>query len=294
MNKATYTGWPSGNFPLSTEGLDFIQTQILLSAMLACMAGSNCILSGCTVSGTTVAAGYMVLNGEVLPFSGGTLQSSIRVKETNSDITAGSITYTGAYKTRMAEFGSNVGGADTYAWADIKRTPTLASLDADKATKTALEEVRTLVMPTGAIIMWSGALTEIPAGFALCDGTNGTPNLSGRFVVGYDAASNSVPANATDTTENYGKIGNKGGRTSVSLLTSELPEHYHLNGVADDVQGGFVYGGVTTDMPGNATLSINNEGTQRTYQGKTSSVGSAQAHENRPPYYVLAYIIKTA
>lgn len=293
MNKATYTGWPSGNFPLSTEGLDFIQNQILLSAILANMAGGNCILSGCAVSGTTVAAGYMVLNGEVLPFAGGTLQASVRVRETASDITAGSITYTGAYKTRVAEFGSNIAEVDTYAWADIKKTPTLTSLDTEKATKAALEEVRALVMPVGAIILWSGALTAIPAGFALCDGTNGTPNLSGRFVVGYDSASNSVPANATDTTENYGKIGNKGGRTSVSLLTSELPEHYHLNGVADDVQGGFVYGGVTTDMPGSATLSINNEGTSRIYQGKTSSVGGAQAHENRPPYYVLAYIIKT-
>jgi hypothetical protein len=54
-------------------------------------------------------------------------------------------------------------------------------------------------VPKGAILMWSGAPEAIPAGWTLCDGTNGTPNLSGRFIVGYDEGN-------TD----YNKPGNTG------------------------------------------------------------------------------------
>jgi hypothetical protein len=40
------------------------------------------------------------------------------------------------------------------------------------------------VVPTGIIVLWSGATTSVPKGWALCDGTNGTPNLRDKFVVG--------------------------------------------------------------------------------------------------------------
>lgn len=39
-------------------------------------------------------------------------------------------------------------------------------------------------IPQGAIILWSGLDTNIPSGYALCDGTNGTPNLADNFVMG--------------------------------------------------------------------------------------------------------------
>lgn len=291
MNKATYTGWSLNNFPLSTGGLDFIQTQILLAGMLAKMAGGNYILSGCTVSGTTVAAGYMILNGEVLPFAGGTLQSTVCVKEVSSDITAGSVTYSGAYKTRTVQFGSNVSNSETYNWADIGALPTLASLDTAKATKTALEEVRDLVMPVGAIILWSGAIADIPSGFALCDGSTVnsvvTPNLSGRFVVGYDDDSAGTPANSTDLTENFGKIGNTGGKNNVTLTTSQMPSHQHDSAWGDkNVTGPFGNVPNVTNSYGSASSDFDNN---RYY---TSASGGGAAHENRPAYYVLAYIMK--
>lgn len=40
------------------------------------------------------------------------------------------------------------------------------------------------MVPIGGIIQWSGAIVDIPAGFQLCDGTNGTPDLRDKFVVG--------------------------------------------------------------------------------------------------------------
>lgn len=39
-------------------------------------------------------------------------------------------------------------------------------------------------IPSGVVVMWSGASTAIPDGFVLCDGNNGTPNLTGKFIVG--------------------------------------------------------------------------------------------------------------
>ncbi|MTK53305.1 hypothetical protein [Paludibacter sp.] len=285
MNRAQYTGWPSSNFPVSTFGLDFIQTQIMTAAAFANSAGGNYILSGCSVTGTTAASGLMVLNGEVITFTGGTIQTTIRVKETASDITAKDVTYTGAYKTRIAEFGSNVGGADTYNWADIVVFPTAAYLAANKADKTDVEALRNLIMPKGFIGMWSGAISDIPTGFALCDGSTVsgvvTPNLSGRFIVGYDAASANIPANATDTTENYGKVGNTGGKGSVTLTINEMPSHDHT---ADNVCG-----------QGDGSYSAD-RGSSRWSEDratiKTNKTGGDQAHENRPPYYVLAFIMK--
>ena len=42
----------------------------------------------------------------------------------------------------------------------------------------ALDEVRRFLMPSRGIIMWSGTAADIPTGWALCDGTGGTPDLT--------------------------------------------------------------------------------------------------------------------
>jgi hypothetical protein len=71
-------------------------------------------------------------------------------------------------------------------------------------------------VPTGGIIMWSGAATAIPTGYALCNGNNGTPNLLDSFVVG---AGNSYAVNA------------KGGFASSGVMTStgtNAPFYYAL------------------------------------------------------------------
>lgn len=68
------------------------------------------------------------------------------------------------------------------------------------------------LVPTGAILMWSGAVVDIPAGWSLCDGTNGTPDLRGMFIVG---AGGAYAVAAT------------GGAESVTLATSQIPAHNH-------------------------------------------------------------------
>lgn len=65
----------------------------------------------------------------------------------------------------------------------------------------ALDEVRRFLMPSRGIIMWSGTAADIPAGWALCDGTGGTPDLTDRFILGagktYQPGANGGAATAT-------------------------------------------------------------------------------------------------
>ena len=88
-------------------------------------------------------------------------------------------------------------------------------------------------MPPGVIVMWSGALNAIPDGWLICDGTNGTPDLQGRFVVGRDPTVGSP----------YTSVGNIGGAATVSLMQGNIPAHTHslatVNVVMD--QGGGHY-----------------------------------------------------
>jgi len=70
-------------------------------------------------------------------------------------------------------------------------------------------------VPSGGIIMWSGSIGSIPTGYYICDGTNGTPDLRDRFVVG---AGNTYA------------VGNTGGFTSsvTSNVGTNLPLYYAL------------------------------------------------------------------
>lgn len=71
-------------------------------------------------------------------------------------------------------------------------------------------------IPGGIIVMWSGTIDGIPGGWALCDGTNGTPDLSGRFIVSYDAGN-----------PDYNSIGNAAGADTYTLTQAQLPSHNH-------------------------------------------------------------------
>ena len=120
---------------------------------------------------------------------------------------------------------------------------------------------------SGMIILWSGAANAIPTGFVLCDGNNSTPNLSGRFVVGYDASNGDYDVDDT------------GGAESVTLNVNQIPSHTHnlLFGIG-------AFGGSS------GAQTPRDSGTT---SGRISNTGGGQSHENRPPYYALCYIMKT-
>jgi len=125
---------------------------------------------------------------------------------------------------------------------------------------------------TGMIILWSGAADAIPSGFVLCNGSNGTPDLRGRFVVGYHDGNSDYDVNDT------------GGSESVTLTVNQIPAHTHTHTKATHPAGS----GPEQNQSGGPEDRTNFGDT-----GTTSSTGGGQSHENRPPYYALCYIMKT-
>ena len=118
-------------------------------------------------------------------------------------------------------------------------------------------------IPKGGIIMWSGAVNQIPSGWVLCDGTNGTPDLRDRFVVGAGGGYS---------------LGQIGGEAAHVLTIDEMPSHSHN-----------VYISSGTSGPGTPLLT---KSTTLTNTEATTPVGGGQPHNNLPPYFSLAFIMK--
>jgi microcystin-dependent protein len=159
---------------------------------------------------------------------------------------------------------------------------------------------------TGMIILWSGAANAIPSGWVLCDGNNSTPNLSGKFVVGYSASDGDYDVDDT------------GGSATVTLTTAQLPAHNHttsdhshsfsgsgssshthtVGGTLNSGNRGMGYFGNMANGLGNtttssATVNLTVSGTTGNAAPTTANTGSGNAHENRPPFYALCYIMKS-
>ena len=152
-------------------------------------------------------------------------------------------------------------------------------------------------IPAGLISMWSGSIGSIPSGWYLCDGSNGTPNLTDRFIIG---AGSAYAVNGT------------GGATSVTLVTANMPAHthtatstvtdtghFHISGVPSDYSAGFGLSsiGSTNMKAGTATTSTspntNTVTTGITVATTNASVGSGSSFSIIPTYYALAFIQKS-
>lgn len=154
------------------------------------------------------------------------------------------------------------------------------------------------LVPTGVIVMWSGNPNALPTGWALCDGTAGRPDLRGRFIVGY--GQNLNPA-AGDLNPNY-NVGQTGGENMHNLTADEsgVPVHTHTTvpHQHDVVNVAFNTDDVNSGTRSDPVAAGNERYTTYTTTATTviidpnSAQDAAQPHENRPPYYVLAYIIK--
>ena len=153
---------------------------------------------------------------------------------------------------------------------------------------------QTSLVPSGVIVMWSGSVASIPSGWYICDGTNGTPDLTGRFVVHADA----------DSGGTY-NVGDTGGADSVTLTEAQMPAHTHTVSGTTSTDGAHSHGyqwysssgPQTASSPNYAgglqTIQTTTEGDHsHTVTGTAASTGGGGSHENRPPYYALAYIMK--
>ena len=151
-------------------------------------------------------------------------------------------------------------------------------------------------VPSGVIVLWSGAANAIPTGWALCNGSGTTPDLRNRFVIG---AGNSYNVNDT------------GGESTKLLGTANLPSHTHTSGSLSATGGNhnhqYIDQYVVINNGYRPWPASNNDCAQRnidtsgsgshshTVSGNTGDQGGTmgQSFSILPPYYALCYIMKT-
>jgi hypothetical protein len=165
----------------------------------------------------------------------------------NADTATSASTADTATSASTADTATSASTADTALNAQLSTTQPQGTNNTTIATTAYVQQAFTsfVAVPVGIIAMWSGAVVNVPSGWAICDGANGTPDLRDRFVVG---AGNAYAP------------GNVGGSDSVSLLTTNLPSHSHTgstNAVSTDHTHAF---NSTTELSGNHIHSITDPG----------------------------------
>jgi len=199
------------------------------------------------------------------------------------------------------------------------------------ATSLTVNGITNSEVPSGLIAMWNGDASAPPDGWAFCDGTNGTPNLKNRFILCASGDSpttpypnqmggqhsltlleENLPAHAHDITvatggsHDHGEQTGQAGSHSHSIYTYNGramgiygPNQNSINnftGYRLDIAyapyrtstfGSYMY---TNGVNSHRHSIPNHDGHQHT--ATASETGSGQAFDNRPSYYVLAYIMK--
>ena len=139
-------------------------------------------------------------------------------------------------------------------------------------------------IPTGIISLWYGAVGAVPSGWYLCDGTNGTPDLRDRFIVG---AGNNYSVNATGGYTDSIVVDHT--HTATSVVTD--PGHQHWTGTAIAGTVASQAGAQGGSAPqGYAPLSSASTGV--TVATTNANTGVSGTNKNLPPYYALAYVMK--
>jgi len=139
----------------------------------------------------------------------------------------------------------------------------------------------------GMIMLWSGSIGSVPSGWALCNGSNGTPDLRDRFVV---AAGSTYAVGATGGSADAIVVSHTHTATSVVTDAGHIHTVPQQNSGAfannSPIPGGNASGSTYTTNTGSATTGI-------TVATTNATAGTSGTGANLPPYYALAYIMKT-
>lgn len=154
-------------------------------------------------------------------------------------------------------------------------------------------------MPYGAIIMWHGNTSNIPSGWALCNGQNGTPNMTDRFVVGAGGSYGAWATGGNTTIKPSGRVG-----VSVDthvLSWNEMPVHNHSylqwRLFVDAGGGGWdAYavgaGDGQNGSSGSQSSGTDNAGSSWGHNHGASGSFDGDVFDNRPLFFAICYIMK--
>ena len=139
-------------------------------------------------------------------------------------------------------------------------------------------------IPIGGIIMWSGSIASIPTGWALCNGNNGTPNLTDRFVIG---SGNSYSVAATGGSKDAIVVSH-----THTGSTDTAGSHTHT--YQDRINTGVTEGNVNGNNAGGSDVTRTTAAAgSHSHTITIDSSGSSGTNANLPPYYALAFIMRT-
>lgn len=145
--------------------------------------------------------------------------------------------------------------------------------------------------PSGGIIMWSGTIATIPSGWYLCNGSNGTPDLRDKFIVG--AYADDAGVAKTNITGSLTQSGGSKDAITVSH-THSVTDPGHTHAYATAPSKGLSSGGDPNGVWGGGSGGGNNATSASNTTGiSIASSGSSGTNANLPPYYALAYIMKS-
>ena len=295
----TFVGASSGNNPIR------VNTNIKYNPSTNTLSAIN--IAGSSTSVNLNVTGNLTVGGQFKDGDGNFGTSGQVLSSDGTDtawINAGSLTAGAAAEVGVSAATASAdhfitmvdtasGNENVRVDTDLKYNPVTNTLTATNFAGSGANLTGIEAFVTGMIILWSGAANAIPSGFVLCNGSNNTPDLRGRFVVGY--ADNDSDYDVNDT----------GGSKDNTLSVSQLPSHNHSfsgsashnhthtkathpsgSGPEQNQSGGpedrTNFGDTGTTSTATVTIS-----------GTTGNQGSGSAIENRPPYYALCYIMKT-
>ncbi|MDH3979811.1 MAG: phage tail protein [Gammaproteobacteria bacterium] len=130
-------------------------------------------------------------------------------------------------------------------------------------------------LPVGVIVMWSGSLDSIPAGWSLCDGRDGTPDLSNRFVLGAGA-------------DEY--LGNIGGSRTHQHRTRD---HIHqIDPPALRLHPAYGYSGYGGAGARERYYTIREQTLDMRPFKSGPTTAKPDSVQHLPPYYKIAFIMK--
>jgi hypothetical protein len=145
-------------------------------------------------------------------------------------------------------------------------------------------------IPSGVIVMWSGTIATIPSGWLLCNGSNSTPDLRNKFIIGAfsdDSGTAKTTVTGTSTQTGGSKDAIVVSHTHTATVTD--PTHQHTTLTAADLGTpiqGFAMG------TGNGSPDFQTESASTGISVTNSTTGSSGTNANLVPYFALAYIMK--
>lgn len=186
----------TGGVPLTNDLMDTLQSAYETFSCMADLAGNLTIISGCDITGSTVSDGVVAINGEFLPFYGGTISPKVFIGTEEIYKTFEDQTDKILIEKKFVRFGQSVPG-NTFDWSDFLRLKTLReivlqlnSMTTQSQITAIQNEIELLKLKTapiqngGIVFIWKKPASEIPLGWKECT------DFSGKTIVGLDSFDN--------------------------------------------------------------------------------------------------------